>query len=208
MRKLLLIGGGGHCGAAIDVIETRGDYEITGILEKVGFMPTQVLGYPILGSDQDLKTCLINSPDVLVTIGQIGVSKYRAESFLKAEAMGATFPVITSPIAHISEHAAVGCGTIVMHGVVINSGARVGRNCIINSMSLVEHDVVIGAHSHISTGARINGDAAIGPRCFIGSGAVIGNGVEIGDSCVIGAGRLVLADVKAGSTITKDHLGS
>ena len=207
MSRLILIGGGGHCKAAIDVIEAQGVYEISGVLEKPEFTSDQVLGYPVLGSDHDLEAYLHNSPNVLVTIGQIGISKYRAKLFLAAEAAGATLPAVISPHAHVSQHAVVGIGTIVMHGVVVNSGACVGRNCIINTMSLVEHDVVIGDHSHISTGARINGDATIGSGCFVGSGAVIGNGIQVGDSCVIGAGRLVLADVIAGSTITKDHLG-
>ena len=27
-----------------------------------------------------------------------------------------------------------------MHGAIVNAGARVGKNCIINSKSLIEHD--------------------------------------------------------------------
>ena len=30
-----------------------------------------------------------------------------------------------------------------MHGAIVNAGARVGKNCIINSKSLIEHDAVM-----------------------------------------------------------------
>jgi UDP-3-O-[3-hydroxymyristoyl] glucosamine N-acyltransferase len=33
----------------------------------------------------------------------------------------------------------------------------VGRNCIINTKALVEHDAIIEDHCHISTGAIVNG---------------------------------------------------
>ena len=34
-----------------------------------------------------------------------------------------------------------------MHRAVINVGAVIGKNCIINSMALIEHDAVIGDHT-------------------------------------------------------------
>ncbi|MDQ0969199.1 FlaA1/EpsC-like NDP-sugar epimerase [Flavobacterium sp. W4I14] len=33
-QKIVLIGGGGHCKACIDVIEETGEYEILGILDQ------------------------------------------------------------------------------------------------------------------------------------------------------------------------------
>ena len=37
-----------------------------------------------------------------------------------------------------------------MRSTIVNAGARVGKNCIINSKSLIEHDAVIGNNSHVS----------------------------------------------------------
>ena len=54
--------------------------------------------------------------------------------------------LIQSPLAYISPRAQVADGTIVMHHALINAGARVGRNCIINTKTLVEHDAVIEDH--------------------------------------------------------------
>lgn len=201
MRGILLIGGGGHCKAAIDVIETAGLFSIAGIVERAGSEVTEVMGYPVLGDDDLLTDLLRSIPAALVTIGQIKSPAARIRAFDSARAVGVELPVIVSPRAHVSRQAQLGVGTLVMHGAVVNAGAFVGENVILNSMSLVEHGVTICNHCHISTGARVNGDVAIGEGCFIGSGAVLKNGIAIGAGSVIGAGTVVLGDVPPGSFI-------
>ena len=42
---------------------------------------------------------------------------------------------------------------MVFHTVIINSGTRVGKNTIINTSALLEHDVIVGNNCHISTGS-------------------------------------------------------
>lgn len=51
MTPLLLIGGGGHCHACIDVIETAGGYAITGVIQPKSAGQAPVLGYPVLGDE-------------------------------------------------------------------------------------------------------------------------------------------------------------
>ena len=48
-------------------------------------------------------------------------------------------------------------GTIVMHHALVNAGAKVGANCIINTKALIEHDAVVEDHCHIATAAIVNG---------------------------------------------------
>ena len=48
-----------------------------------------------------------------------------------------------------------------MHGAIIQPGARIGNNCIINTNSVIEHDVVVEDNCHISTKAIINGNSVI-----------------------------------------------
>ena len=51
MKKILLIGGGGHCKSVIDVIEQEERFEIAGIVDKPKLLGSKVLGYPIIGND-------------------------------------------------------------------------------------------------------------------------------------------------------------
>lgn len=201
MAGMLLIGGGGHCKAAIDVIESEGVHVIVGILERANFGKESVLGYPVLGTDQDLPVLLGNHPTVLVTIGQVKSPAPRIRAFGAAEAAGAALPIVISPRAHVSRHATIGAGTLVMHGVLVNADAKVGRNVILNSQSLIEHDARIGDHCHISTGARVNGDVVIGDGCFVGSGAILKNGINIGAGSVIGAGCFIRHDLPRNSYV-------
>lgn len=195
MTDLILMGGGGHCRSAIDVIEAEGSHRIIGVLEDPAFKGSDVMGYPILGTDDALADLVGHGVGVLVTIGQIKTSKIRERAFAAAKKAGAYLPVIVSPHAYCSRHANIGAGTVVMHGAVVNAACLVGENCIVNSMALLEHDVSIGDHTHIATGARVNGGVKIGPRCFIGSGAVLHNDIEIGEGAIIPAGTVVRSSV-------------
>jgi UDP-3-O-[3-hydroxymyristoyl] glucosamine N-acyltransferase len=82
-----------------------------------------------------------------------------------------------------------------MHHAVINAGARVGNNCIINSKALIEHDVAIDDHCHIATGAIINGGSSVGSSSFIGSGSEIRESIAIGNHCLIGMGVSIRNDL-------------
>ena len=89
------------------------------------------------------------------------------------------------------EERTLGTGSIVMHGAIVNAGAKVGNNCIINTLALLEHDAVIGDHCHISTGAILNGGVNVGTGSFIGSGCVLKEGLSIGKDCLVGIGLTV-----------------
>ncbi|MDF1683496.1 MAG: acetyltransferase [Legionellaceae bacterium] len=201
MKPLLLIGGGGHCRAAIDVIESTGCFTIQGIVQPKKDDITHVLGYQILGEDSDLPNLLAEIPCVLVTVGQIKQSGLRQHLFEMLQTLKAEAPVIISPNAYVSRHACLGEGTLVMHGAIVNSAARIGLNCIINTLALIEHDVQLGNHCHISTGARVNGGVVIEDHCFIGSGAVIHQSVRICSGSVIGAGCVIASDVTANTVV-------
>lgn len=201
MKTLLLIGGGGHCRGAIDVIESEGRFVIKGIVQPKAEGVEPVLGYPILGEDADLPALLVDTPQALVTVGQIKTPALRRHLFESLKALTAVMPLIVSPKAHVSRHAQMGEGTLVMHGAIVNACAQIGVNGIINSLSLIEHDAEIGNHCHISTGARVNGGAIVEDGCFIGSGAVLREGVRVGANSVIGAGCVITRDVAADTVV-------
>jgi len=205
MKQIILIGGGGHCGACIDVIEALGGYKIVGIVDKVLEDPKVLSKYPWIGSDEDLPQLLMQTSTAMVTVGQIKTPETRMRLYLLLKSLGANFPVIQSPIAYRSPNSTIGDGTILMHGSVVNAGAKVAENCIINSQALIEHDVEISAHCHISTGAKINGGVFIDSGCFIGSGAILKEGIRIGKNVIIGAGQVVLQDISGDNIIRRCH---
>jgi len=190
-EKIILIGGGGHCRACIDVIEQEGRFTIAGIVDVPEKKQHTVLGYSVIGSDADLVELIKTFPNFLITLGHIKSPIQRIELFHDLMQMGAHFPVIQSPLAYVSSHAHVAEGTIVMHHALINTCASIGRNCIINTKALVEHDAVIEDHCHISTGAVVNGGVKIGSGSFFGSGAVSKEYTSIPANSFIKANSLI-----------------
>jgi sugar O-acyltransferase (sialic acid O-acetyltransferase NeuD family) len=187
--KLILIGGGGHCAACIDVIEQENKFEIAGIVDK-DTDSGMLLGYPILGGDDDLDKFRLSYDYALVTVGQIKSPSSRIRLFEYARSLGYTLPTVISPRAYVSKHALIGGGTIIMHDALVNARAAIGRNCILNSKSLVEHDAVIEDNCHISTGAIVNGGAMVRQGTFVGSNAVTREAVKTNENDFVKAGAL------------------
>ncbi|MBL8441109.1 MAG: NeuD/PglB/VioB family sugar acetyltransferase [Betaproteobacteria bacterium] len=198
---ILLVGAGGHARACIDVIEQEGRFAIAGLVGMPDEVGGDVLGYPVLGSDADLPALHERCHNALVTLGQIHSPEPRIQLFFVLERLGFTLPTVVSPFGHVSHHANLGAGSIVMHGAIVNAGARIGRNCILNSRTLVEHDAVIQDHCHLSTGSVVNGSARIGSGSFLGSGSVLREGIALGERCLVGMGLAVRKSHPAHSRI-------
>jgi len=195
MEPIILIGGGGHCISCIDVIEKSGLYEIKGILDLPDKVGQSVLGYPVIGIDEEIEKFVSDCSNFLITIGQIEEYHLRENVFRKIKNAGGNLPVIVSPLAYVSDHAKIGEGTIIMHHALVNAGASIGKNCIINTKSLIEHEAEIGDYCHVSTSAIANGQAKVGSGCFIGSNTVIGNNITITEDVIIAAGSQVLRKI-------------
>jgi len=191
VKDIVLIGGGGHCKAVIDVIEQEDRFNIIGIIDKPELLGKNVLGYPIIGNDSELNNIVKRCKNVLITIGQIRNPLPRINLFDTVLKLGFTLPSVVSPRAYVSQYASIGKGSVIMHDVVVNAGAKIGDNCIINTKSIVEHGSNIGNHCHISTNAVINGDVVVGNGSFIGSGAVTKEGIRINDNFFAKAGSVV-----------------
>lgn len=188
-NEIILIGGGGHCKAVIDVIEQEAKFTIAGIIDRTELLGQKVLGYEIIGCDSDLNEFFNIYKYAFISVGHIGSGTTRVKLYQKLKQIGYILPSIISPFAYVSKHAHIGEGSTIMHHALINAGASIGHNCIINTKALIEHDSVIEDHCHISTAAVINGGVEVKEGSFIGSNATTKQGIEI--SGFIKAGSIV-----------------
>ena len=192
MKPLLMLGCGGHARSLIDLVETEGQWRIQGLLglpEQVG---TSVMGYPVIGTDADLRSLRTTFPAAVLAIGQLPDATTRQRLDALLEQLGFLCPVVISPHAVVSRHAQLGAGTVVGHGAIVNAGAVVGSHCTLNTLALIEHDARLGDHCHVSTGALVNGGVQLGSGCFIGSGAMLREGLQLPAGTVISAGKRVM----------------
>jgi sugar O-acyltransferase (sialic acid O-acetyltransferase NeuD family) len=179
MNKLLLIGGGGHCKSCIDVIEQQGIYAIAGIIDRPSESGKKIMGYKVIGTDDDLSRLRNEFDYAFVTVGQIRNADVKIRLYSLLKKLDFHIPFIVSPLAYVSKHAKISQGTIVMHHALVNAGAIVGENCIINTKALIEHDAVVEDCCHISTGGIINGGVTVKKNSFVGSNTSTKQYIEI-----------------------------
>lgn len=189
MKKIILIGAGGHAVSCLDVINQSKKFKVIGFVDNKKKVGSIYMGIKIIGTDIDLKKIRKLTKYAFVTVGYIQINNNRKKLYHRLINLGFEVPKIISPYAYLSKTAKVGNGSIIHHGVIINSLAEIGENCIINSKSLIEHGVKIGNHTHVSTSCIVNGDTMIGEECFLGSNSVIRNNIKISNKTFIKMGE-------------------
>jgi len=190
MKKIIIIGSGGHANSVLDVVLSLKKFKFSGFVDKNKRKPN------VIGSDRDLNKIFKKIKYAVIGVGQIQSSDIRKKLFSKLKKIGYKLPTIISSTSYVSRSASIGEGTVVMHGAIINSNAKVGKNNIINSKALLEHDVLIGDHCHVSTNSTINGYTEVGDNTFIGSNATLVNNIKIAKSKFIKAGSLIKRSLK------------
>ena len=194
-KKIVLIGGGGHCKVVISILKKLDNFEIAGIVDNYK-SESLISGIKIIGTDDDLKYIYKSGIyNALITVGSIKDNTKRYTLFNMAREIGYNFPVIISPEAVIDESVKIGEGTVIMPGSIINIDSSIGKNCIINTGAIIEHDCKIGNHCHIAPVAHISGSVKISELNFTGIGATIIQGITIGKNVTIGAGSVVIKDI-------------
>ena len=148
MDNILLIGAGGHAKSCIDIIELSKKFEVFGLIENTSSIK-KILGYKILGKDEDLSKFLNEVTNAHIAIGSLKSISLRNLLFQRVREIGFNTPVIFSKNSYVSKYSSVESGSIVMHDVFINANSKIGVNSIINSKVLIEHDVSIGNNCHI-----------------------------------------------------------
>lgn len=196
-KKLVLLGGGGHCKSVLDAIIRNGEYEDIVITDPIIPVGTRILNASVVGSDEMIPVLFRDGyHHAFVTVGGIGNSKIRKKLSTFAESVGFEFPVIADPSAQISKSVTIGGGTFIGKNAVINAYSYIGNHCIINTGSIIEHECEIGDYSHISVGTILCGDCRVGTKSFIGAGSTVIQGIDIGHNVIVGANSTVLADVE------------
>lgn len=195
-KRVLLIGGGGHCKVVISQLKKLTEFEIVGIVDNYKPMDSLVSGIKVIGKDVDLKNFYEKGIKyALITVGSVKDNLKRAKLFETAKKIGYKFPVVISSAVLIDTSCIIKEGTVIMPGSIINVDSSVGKNCIINSGAIIEHGCKIGSHCHIAPGVHLSGEVEIGDLSFIGIGSTVVQGIKIGKNITIGAGSVVINNI-------------
>ena len=189
MRKLIMIGASGHGKVCADVARLNG-YENICFLDDNKNL-NECNGFEVVGIGADYKK-YVGTSDFFVAIGNAAIRKRIIEQI---EGEGGVIVSLIHPSAVVASDVSIVGASVVMAGVVINSGTRLGKGVIVNTCSSVDHDCVIGDFSHISVGSHLCGTVVIGQNTWVGAGATVLNNLNVCGDCVIGAGAVVVRDI-------------
>ena len=193
--KLLIIGASGHGKVVADIALKMNRWKSIAFLDDDGSIVVS-MGLEVIGKTVDA----IKYMDEAEFFVAIGNNATREKVQDKLEAEGANLPVLLHPTAAIGEQVKFGAGTVVMAGTVINCCTEIGKGCIINTGSTIDHDNLIEDYVHISPGVHTAGTVKIGKGTWLGIGSVVSNNLNIISGCKIGAGAVVVKDITEAGT--------
>ena len=181
---MLIYGASGHGKVVASCVIDSGN-EIEGFFDD-GYSAKEFFSYPFFGKyDKGIKK------DVGVIIG-IGSNAIREKV---AQNIKHSFSKVIHPSAKIDKTVEISEGTVVFHDAIIQVDSKIGKHCIINTGSSIDHDGCIGDFVHIAPQVTICGSVTVGDNTLIGANSTVIPNLSIGQNCVIGAGSVVVNDL-------------
>ncbi len=186
-KDVIVVGAGGHAKVIADIVRKSGD-NLVGFLDDTKEAGTEFFDAFVLGTVDSYLEYL--EKEFIIAIGNNATRENIA-----AKMKNVTFYTAIHPTAVIGEGVMVGEGTCVMANAVINADAKVGKHCILNTASVVEHDNVLSDFVHISPVAALAGTVTVGKRTHVGVGAKVKNNTHICADVTVGAGAVVINNI-------------
>jgi len=189
-NKLIIIGASGHGKVVADIAIKINKWQSIAFLDDDESIRTS-MGLEVIGKTADAFK-YNDEADFFVAIGNNATREKIQEKLIE---QGINVVSLIHPSAIIGTDVEIGIGSVVMAGVVINSSTGIGKGCVINTSSNLDHDNVIEDYVHTSPGVRTAGSVSIGKNTWLGIGSVVSNNVNICSGCKVGAGAVVVKDI-------------
>jgi sugar O-acyltransferase (sialic acid O-acetyltransferase NeuD family) len=191
-KKVIILGASGHARVIADIIKSSND-ELVGFLDdnmdiqgNVIFDDKKVLGTT---KEEDIEKYKDN-------YFIIGIGSNRVRKLISQKYPNLKWYTAIHPNAVIGSNVTIDEGSVVMAGVVINTGTKVGKHCIVNTCSSLDHDNTLEDYVHISPGSHLAGTVTIKESTWICAGVTVINNIEIEKNNIIGAGATVIRDIE------------
>ena len=176
MKRLLIIGAGGHGRAVAEAVALGNEYLVTAFLDDAPQSISSVDGFPVWGSIRELAACKGRVDAVLVAIGR---NELRRQLHASVEAASLVLAKVVHPRAIVSPSASLGAGCVVMAGAVIGTHAHLGEGAIVNCGAVVDHDCRVECFGHLGVGACMAGGAVLGEEGWMQAGSSLGYGAKL-----------------------------
>lgn len=103
--------------------------------------------------------------------------------------------------AFLADNCSIGVGSQIMAGAIIMPEVRIGKQCIINTNSSIDHECVLEDACEVAPGATLCGCVYMKFNSWVCAGATVLPRITLGENSIVGAGSLVREDVPDNTTI-------
>lgn len=201
MKKIIIFGTGLNSRVVLNEIENLKEYKCIGFIDDIFkkelfSLSNKKTSY--LGKISDLNKYFDNNTYGIISWG---------DNFKRKEIVKNVYSIskefkwasIVSKKSIISKKVNIGEGTLIMPGTVINFNSNIGRHCIINTNSTIEHDNRFDDFSACGPGVTTSGNVTVGELSYLGVGSSIMHGVAILKNTVVGGQSYVNEDCASDS---------
>jgi sugar O-acyltransferase (sialic acid O-acetyltransferase NeuD family) len=172
--------------------------EIAALVDDTEAMTSPLVGIPLFqgsdGLDTWLETQNIAQLGFVIAIGN-PYGHVRIKLHGQLVARGLTPGSFSDPSALVCKSVRYDAGLQVMPAAIVHNDVVVGKQCILNTRALVEHDCVLEDGVEVGPGATLCGRVKVGRNTWIGAGATVRPRVTIGRNVIIGVGAAVVTDI-------------
>lgn len=207
MKRIIIIGAGGHAAEIRDYINHHNSARPADRLEVLGFIDDNEDNYthygfaePFLGNIQDHE--INREAHYIMGIANLA---YRQPIIEKFQNQGARFTGLIHPTAIISPSCEIGEGTVISHNASVGAKAKLGRFNMLNSRCTIGHDTQMGDYNFVSPQAAISGNTQIGNGNLLGTNCCTIPGMTIGNDNKVAAGMVIYKPVGDQETVMFRH---
>lgn len=185
-NPIVIIGAGGHAVSVTNVALSCG-FNVVAYVDdnKVG---TVLCGTAVISTEECRRRYARS--EMVIAVGD-NAEREKVARDCKESLPRVRFPALIHRSCVVGFASTIGEGCVAMPLSNIGPNARVGRFCLVNTHSSLDHDCTLGDFASIAPGGILGGNVRVGVRSAIGMGTTVRQGRDIGDDVVVGAGSFV-----------------
>lgn len=187
MRKLLIVGAGGHGRCCLDIARKK-NYYIEIVFLDDHYVNQSVNGCDVIGTTDEIGSFYPEYEDIFIAIGN---NEIRKKLVSKAKEIGFHLINLISSFAWVSDYAFIGEGVVIFPNSVIEANCEVGNGAILAANTTINHDAKLEDFVLVYSNSVIRPVALIGSLSCIGSNAVISYGTKIDAHTIVPDGTVI-----------------
>lgn len=197
MKRLVIIGAGDLGQQIAHFVTTDNQFEVVGYVDDWRIKGDVVNGVPVLGCIDDMQS-LYDRGIFDETIVGVGYKHFMIRKSL-FERFKNTVPFATfvHSSCYVDPAAEIGNGVVIYPRCIIDANTHILDNVLINYGAGIGHDSILESHSFFAPMVHIAGLVHIGEMCMIGIGTTVIDHVSVTNSTTIGGGAVVVKNIDA-----------